>query len=391
MAAARAYLNEAERLVDGLLLDAVKNSTVQVVDDLIRKHAANQNQVTMDDGSLLFEAAKHGSPQQAFEITQLLVKQHGLDPMKVDRHNETALFHAAKLGNGQLCEFLLKEGCNVNHLDTGLQSPIFYAVSNGHAHATEILVKKNADLDIIDMHGFTPIFWAAKSGKAKMMKYLVQMGAKKDHITQAEGDLFTSASGAAIAYSLELGCDPHRILHLNQTNLFVAVQRKDAEKVQLLVETYGLNVNHRDSYGQTCLFYAANLGVVDIMKQLLSTYKADALIEDNYGRTARSYAETHSQHPEKTETLKILAAAEKKQRKVLENAQKKLQVAEAKAEKARQRAAAAAAKEAAKAAEKRSLSSESSGSPKRRKHTTERMEGNEADPRNSTSYWWAMH
>ena len=37
------------------------------------------------------------------------------------------------------------------------------------------------------------------------------------------------------------------------------------------------------------------------------------------------------------------AAAEKKQRKVLENAQKKQRVAEAKAEKARQRAAAAAA------------------------------------------------
>ena len=37
------------------------------------------------------------------------------------------------------------------------------------------------------------------------------------------------------------------------------------------------------------------------------------------------------------------AAAEKKQRKVLENAQRKQRVAEAKAEKARQRAAAAAA------------------------------------------------
>ena len=39
------------------------------------------------------------------------------------------------------------------------------------------------------------------------------------------------------------------------------------------------------------------------------------------------------------------AAAEKKQRKVLENAQRKQRVAEAKAEKARQRAAAAAAKD----------------------------------------------
>eukprot|EP00434_Breviolum_minutum_P030445 symbB.v1.2.026924.t1/scaffold2730.1/size72026/8 len=67
MAAARAYINEAQQMVDGLLLDAVKAKMVQVVDDLIRKHSANQNQVTMDDGSLLFEAAKHPSPQQAFK------------------------------------------------------------------------------------------------------------------------------------------------------------------------------------------------------------------------------------------------------------------------------------------------------------------------------------
>jgi len=30
MAAGRAYLNEAQKMVDGLLLDAVKNKTVQV-------------------------------------------------------------------------------------------------------------------------------------------------------------------------------------------------------------------------------------------------------------------------------------------------------------------------------------------------------------------------
>ena len=40
-------------------------------------------------------------------------------------------------------------------------------------------------------------------------KYLVQMGAKTDHITQAEGDLFTSASGGG----LQLGFGDWRRLH----------------------------------------------------------------------------------------------------------------------------------------------------------------------------------
>eukprot|EP00434_Breviolum_minutum_P028843 symbB.v1.2.025510.t1/scaffold2452.1/size150514/11 len=67
---------------------------------------------------------------------------------------------------------------------------------------------------------------------------------------------------------------------------------------------------------------------------VLGLVTADALIEDNHGRTARSYAETHSNHPQKTETLKLLAADEKNQRKVLGDAQKKQRAAEVKAEKA---------------------------------------------------------
>ena len=71
-----------------------------------------------------------------------------------------------------------------------------------------------------------------------------EMSVPQKHVRyhiHSKGSCFLSVPGAAIAYSLELGCDPRRTLHLNQTNLFVAVQRKDAEKVQAKEETDSKN------------------------------------------------------------------------------------------------------------------------------------------------------
>ena len=42
----------------------------------------------------------------------------------------------------------------------------------------------------------------------------------------SKGSCFLSIPGGAIAYTLELGCDPKRILHMNQTNLFFAVKTR---------------------------------------------------------------------------------------------------------------------------------------------------------------------
>lgn len=247
-------VNEAQRLVDQLLWAAVKSHTVKVVDDLVARHKANPKQVNRIGQTLLFEAAQHVSGQQAFEITELLVRQHGVSAAVIDNRQQNACFYAAKHGHSQLCEFLIASGCSVSHTDTSGQTPVFYSVRAGHIGATEALLKHGAAIDARDQNGFTPIFWAAEAGKVQMMKHLVQKGATTDMLSNMGGDIFASATGPALKYALELGMDPNRTLSKGQTNLFGAAKRGDVEKVKVLFETHKADLNHRDEYGQTCLF-----------------------------------------------------------------------------------------------------------------------------------------
>ncbi|CAL1151406.1 unnamed protein product [Cladocopium goreaui] len=310
-------VNEAQRLVDQLPWAAVKSHTVKVVDDLVARHKANPKQVNRIGQTLLFEAAQHVSGQQAFEITELLVRQHGVSAAVIDNRQQNACFYAAKHGHSQLCEFLIASGCSVSHTDTSGQTPVFYSVRAGHIGATEALLKHGAAIDARDQHGFTPIFWAAEAGKVQMMtlglqerKHLVQKGATTDMLSNMGGDIFASATGPALKYALELGMDPNRILSKGQTNLFGAAKRGDVEKVK-------------------AFFYAAAHGGLKVTDLLLVKYKADALIKDNCGRTALQYVLELQNADEPKDVVKLLADAERKQQKAIQAAQKKQRAAAA--------------------------------------------------------------
>lgn len=402
-------VNEAQRLVDQLLWAAVKSHTVKVVDDLVARHKANPKQVNRIGQTLLFEAAQHVSGQQAFEITELLVRQHGVSAAVIDNRQQNACFYAAKHGHSQLCEFLIASGCSVSHTDTSGQTPVFYSVRAGHIGATEALLKHGAAIDARDQHGFTPIFWAAEAGKVQMMKHLVQKGATTDMLSNMGGDIFASATGPALKYALELGMDPNRTLSKGQTNLFGAAKRGDVEKVKVLFETHNADLNHRDEYGQTCLFYAAAHGGLKVTDLLLVKYKADALIKDNCGRTALQYVRELQNADEHQHVVKLLADAERKQQKAIQAAQKKQRAAAAQLrkreeklakaqkkaeeqERARaERAAAATRAAAASSSSRKRPSSAEEPAAKRQRYELVCQEGRQRIPQDSEKFTDKWH
>lgn len=340
-------VNEAQRMIDELLWKATQNNAPQVVEDLIQKHKANKNQVSTSGQTLLHQAAQN--EQHAFEVAQLLVKL-GLKATDVDKHKQTSIFYAARDGNAQLCEFLLQHGCMVNHMDTGLQTAIFYSARNGHMAATDVFLKRGANLELKDKRGFTPIFWAAESGRVDTMKMLIEKGANTKHLSTIGGDLFTSATGEAMDFSVnELGADPRRKLIKNETNLFVAAKRGDVEKVKILIQSYGLDVNHQDDKGQTCLYYAATYGGLLVSQKILQ-FKADVLLQDKYGKTALAFLQQKPKTEQDPQILKLLSDATKKQHRALEETQKKERAAAAREQKKQEQEAKARKKAEEKAA-----------------------------------------
>lgn len=70
-------------------------------------------------------------------------------------------------------DYLISEGCKVNHVDTYGQSPIFYACREGHLEAVKKLVAYGSDSDLVDNNGQTPIYYAIKGAKLDVIEYLL--------------------------------------------------------------------------------------------------------------------------------------------------------------------------------------------------------------------------
>ena len=72
----------------------------------------------------------------------------------MDSLNQTPLFYACREGKLGVIDVLLKQGLNVNHLDSNKQAPIFYASREGHLDVVKRLaITHHANPDPIDKNG----------------------------------------------------------------------------------------------------------------------------------------------------------------------------------------------------------------------------------------------
>lgn len=70
------------------------------------------------------------------------------------------------------------------------------------------------------------------------------------------------------------------------TPLFWAIKAQRNSTVQLLLETPGVNVNHKDHSGRSALSWAVSYGSEAILQVLLDASGVDPLVKDNEGLTA---------------------------------------------------------------------------------------------------------
>lgn len=92
-----------------------------------------------------------------------------------DSLRQSPIYYAVKEGHPNLINFLLTNGCNVNHLDIYGQSPVYYCIREGNVEVTRQLINLGADPDVVDLNGQTPIYYAIKAGRYEMVEYLIQL------------------------------------------------------------------------------------------------------------------------------------------------------------------------------------------------------------------------
>ncbi|XP_028967260.1 histone-lysine N-methyltransferase EHMT1 [Galendromus occidentalis] len=218
----------------------------------------------------LYSAAKSGDVEK---VVHAIMSGVDLSTEFSDEDNYTALHVAAEGGHVEICHILVRAGCSVDALDTGLYTPFMTAITAGQRKAARCLIAMGADsskcgedgmtclhlaskaglLDIVqiilkrstsqvnaqDEGGWTPIVWASEHQHANVVLLLLKHGANPN-IKDAEGNtaLHWSAYSGTVDISLmyiDLGSDVNSRNELGDTPLHVAARQDKYEMVMLLL------------------------------------------------------------------------------------------------------------------------------------------------------------
>jgi ankyrin repeat protein len=134
--------------------------------------------------SLLLAAAKDAD----LETVMKCIKAGSPLDEKDGAGHGTALHLAARSNCPDICEFLLRNGANVNAQTTWKSTPLHVASERGHTKCVLRLLVFGADINGVNCNGETALHLAAKRGLVDMVELLIGAGAKlnvpdKDGIT----------------------------------------------------------------------------------------------------------------------------------------------------------------------------------------------------------------
>lgn len=92
--------------------------------------------------------------------------------------DKTLLHYAAECGQLNLCEFLVRNGAEVDAADKNERTPLIYAVGEGHRRVAEFLMNSGANVNHAGSLGETPLHRACKEGHVIVAELLIERGAK---------------------------------------------------------------------------------------------------------------------------------------------------------------------------------------------------------------------
>ncbi|BAE54561.1 unnamed protein product [Aspergillus oryzae RIB40] len=188
-------------------------------------------------------------------IAKVLLLQEGIDPNFRYRSKEarswvTFLARAAGAGHVDTVALLLStKGINPNLGDGMGRPPIAHAGFNNQVPVIEqLLATPGVDMNGKDHHGRTPLAWTVSFGSEAAVSQFLSRQDIDVNAAIATDDLFKKG----------------------WTALMFAASRGFAKKVELLLNTPYINVNHQSSSGKTALHWAAQVGSETIVQLLLA-------------------------------------------------------------------------------------------------------------------------
>ena len=209
----------------------------------------------------------------------------------------TALHLAASMGLAKVASLILKETPNIDAVDNSGKTALALAMERGFEKAAEFLVNSGASIDLGSDHGRSILLMVTEKGWHDVTKLIVQRNRKilpEGHISPDVEDgvrlILAATDGnreeirhiSKYVVNAEKAHDPDAA----KTALFIAVEREALQTIDDIL-SIGVDVNAKDSTGQSALFRATRRRHKEMMISLLAN-GADVNLKDDEGRTAWS-------------------------------------------------------------------------------------------------------
>jgi ankyrin repeat protein/L-ascorbate metabolism protein UlaG (beta-lactamase superfamily) len=150
------------------------------------------------DGTNLLFYAIYAEDTAGFSY---LLKQ-GLDVNSIDSHHITPLCWAVMYNNSELIKSSINNGADVNFVGERGNTPLLFAIERDSLTTVKLLVEAGANINAADSAGLTGLHKATKKGNYKIASYLINKGIT---IYSKDKDGMTALHYAAIYGRSEIG------------------------------------------------------------------------------------------------------------------------------------------------------------------------------------------
>ena len=270
------FLTKRESVMD--LLEAITQKNLKQV----RKILENDHSVNINDTVRNREGQNVTTPlvwacQGGDKATVDMLLQLNADVNKQTQCADglTPLYVACEDGDMELVKMLLSKGAYVDtQVRLNKMSPLHIAIRNGHVKIVETLLQCEADVDVVSNTG-TPLYEAVSQGTTQVAKMLLERGANVNKTSPKTNE---TALHKCVAMDyvgmtrllVESDADPSIKMTNNlYTPICVAVEQKNKNCVQYLLNLPNVEIDVVTRDHQTPLGIAAQCDNVEIMKTLI--------------------------------------------------------------------------------------------------------------------------
>jgi cytohesin len=264
----------------GEIHDAVQNGDLKKVKALLKHHP---DLVFSKEAEYGFTPLHVAAASGYGDIAEFLLA-HGADVNGRDNQEQTPLHLAAAKGYKDVAELLLTHKADVNAKDKDGVTPLHAAAAMGQKDVAELLLAHGADVNA-ESKGGTPLVAAEMSGHNDLVQLLRQNGGQEPHLTWEDMLEYADKHAEEIAKAT--------LRASNEREVLDAAANDDLKKVEELLKNDPTLVSSKDpKTGRTPLHLAAAAGQKDVAELLLA-HGADVNANDNDRLTPLDMATKH--------------------------------------------------------------------------------------------------